>query len=75
MRGIYCRYIEGCEKVVQFAEMYVLTAGVIGFGFVEVGGEYFEDELEIVIFVEDGGCMPQPDDMVEIYYETVCFLE
>jgi len=40
---------------VQFAEMYVLTAGVIGFGFVEVGGEYFEDELEIVIFVDDGG--------------------
>ena len=28
-----------------------------------------------VIFIEDGGCMPQPDDMIEIYYETVCFLE
>jgi hypothetical protein len=28
-----------------------------------------------VIFAEAGGCMPQPDDMIEIYYETVCFLE
>ncbi|MGB0589061.1 MAG: choice-of-anchor D domain-containing protein [Myxococcota bacterium] len=28
-----------------------------------------------VIFAESGGCMPQPDDMIEIYYETVCFLE
>jgi len=28
-----------------------------------------------VIFLEAGGCMPQPGDEVEIYYETICFLE
>jgi hypothetical protein len=40
------------------------------------GGNWTYDAASnSVIFIEDGGCMPQPGDEIEIYYETVCFLE
>jgi hypothetical protein len=35
----------------------------------------YDSSSNSVLFEENGGCMPQPGDEVEIYYETVCFLE
>ena len=40
------------------------------------GGNWsYDGDSNSVLFMEEGGCMPQPGDEIEIYYETVCYLE
>ena len=36
---------------------------------------FYDPPSNSVVFVEEGGCMPQAGDHIWIHYETICFLE
>jgi hypothetical protein len=54
-----------------------ITVSIAGTGCTSASGAnwVYQDTSNSVIFAEDGGCMPQAGQKVEIHYETLCFLQ